>query len=125
MPDEPRTLHGESQIALMRAVWTTGGGTVEEIRAALPPEYQSSYKTIQTLLSRLAERGLLIRTPGTTARGPTGKIQYRPAISESDYLTESIERTLAEASPDARQAAITALIGRLDADGGKRKKRGK
>ena len=102
MGQEGRQLQGETQIALMRTLWRTGGGTVEDIRAALPEEYQSGYRTIQTLLNRLADRGLVIRTPGTTARGPTGKILYRPALTEDEYLTESIAQTLEGASPEAR-----------------------
>jgi predicted transcriptional regulator len=129
MGEEGRQLQGETQIALMRAVWRTGGGAVEDIRDALPEEYQSGYKTIQTLLNRLADRGLLIRTPGRTARGPSGKILYRPALTEEEYLTEAIARTLEEASPEARDVAVTNLIGRFEkrgrGKGRQHKKRGK
>jgi predicted transcriptional regulator len=112
MGDEGRVLYGENQIELMKAVWRIGGGTVEEIRAAMPAGYESAYTTTQTMLNRLAERGLLERTPGLTTRGPTGKIIYRPTMSEDEYLTESIERTLAGASPEARRLAIAQLVGR-------------
>jgi predicted transcriptional regulator len=116
MGDETRTLQGETQLAVMRAVWRTGGGTVDDIRAAMPADYGAGYNTVQTILNRLAERGLLLRTPGQTPRGPGGKIVYQAALSEGDYLAESIERTLADASPEARRLAITHLIGRLGAD---------
>ena len=112
--DDRRQVQGETQLALMRAVWRTGGGTVEEIRGALPEELQSGYKTIQTLLNRLVDRGLLARTPGQAARGPTGKITYRAVLSEDEYLMETIERTLEGASPEARHVAISQLIGRLE-----------
>ena len=114
MGDDDRILQGEIQTAMMRAVWRIGGGTVDDIRAALPADYRSAYNTAQTLLNRLAERGLLVRTPGQTPRGPTGKIVYEPALSEQDYLAESIERTLAAASPEARRVVITQLIDRFD-----------
>ena len=113
MTDESRQVQGVTQLAVMRAVWRTGGGTVDEIRDAMPEELQSGYKTIQTLLNRLAERGLLTRDPGRTARGPTAKITYRAAVTEEDYLAESIERALEGASPEARHLAITQLIGRF------------
>jgi len=113
MPDDSRQLQGATQLAVMRAVWRISGGTVDDVRNALPDELKSSYTTIQTLLNRLAERGLLLRDPGRTARGPTGKITYRPAITEEEYLAESIERTLEGASPEARHVAITNLLGRL------------
>jgi predicted transcriptional regulator len=113
MADDSRQLQGATQLAVMRAVWRTSGGTVDEVRNAMPDDLKSSYTTIQTLLNRLAERGLLVRDPGRTARGPTGKITYRPAISEEQYLTESIERALDGASPEARTIVISNLIGRL------------
>jgi predicted transcriptional regulator len=112
--DESRPLQGEIQTDIMKAVWRLGGGTVEEIRAALPAGYGGAYTTTQTVLNRLAARGLLARVPGRAARGPTGKIIYRPLISEQDYLADSIERTLAAASPEARRWALVHLIGRLD-----------
>jgi predicted transcriptional regulator len=125
MGEETRTLQGESQIAVMQAVWRIGGGTVDDIRNAMPAELQSGYNTVQTILNRLAERGLLVRTPGQTARGPSGKIVYNAALSEGDYVAESIERSLAAASPEARRLAITQLIGRLEDDDRPRRKKKK
>ena len=126
MGDDIRQPLGESQTEVMRAVWRTGGGTVDEIRSELPAAFQSSYTTVQTLLNRLAERGLLSRTRGQRARGPTAKIVYRPVISEEEYLAESIERTLDGATPQARRLALTRFIGRIDetdtGGGGKRRR---
>jgi predicted transcriptional regulator len=59
------------------------------------------------VLNRLAERGLLVRE----RRGNT--IYYRPRISEADYLSRTIQQTLAGASAEARQAALAQLFGSL------------
>jgi BlaI family transcriptional regulator, penicillinase repressor len=75
----------------------------------LPPRYQCAYTTVQTVLNRLAERGLLSRHKVGNA------IEYRPKLSEADYLSRSIARTLAGASSDARQTALARLIADLDA----------
>jgi predicted transcriptional regulator len=123
MGDDGRQLQGESQLEVMRAAWRIGEGTVEEIRSALPSELQSSYKTVQTLLNRLADRGLLSRTAGARPRGPTAKIVYRPLISEDEYLTESIERALDGASPEARDLALLRFVGRVDQEDARRKRR--
>jgi predicted transcriptional regulator len=120
---------GELQTQVMSAVWRLGNANVEQVRSALPPRYRGAYTTIQTVLNRLAERGLLSRHKGGSA------IEYRPRLSEAEYLSRSISQTLARASMDARQAALARLIGNLDegelADlqqlareiGGKRRKR--
>jgi predicted transcriptional regulator len=99
---------GELQTQIMSALWRLGNGTVEQVRSALPPRYRGAYNTIQTVLNRLAERGLLSRTKAGNA------IEYRPVVSEAEYLSRSISKTLAAASMDARQAALARLIGGLD-----------
>ena len=101
---------GELQTQIMSAVWRLGSGTVEQVRSALPPRYRGAYNTIQTVLNRLAERGLLSRQKAGNA------IEYRPVFSEAEYLSRSISQTLAGASMDARQAALARLIGGLDKD---------
>lgn len=107
MADDNR-ISGELQAQLMAAMWRLNAATVEQVRAELPPRYRGAYTTVQTVLNRLAERGLLSRHKVGNA------IEYRPRISEADYLSRSIARTLAGASSDARQTAIARLIADLD-----------
>lgn len=99
---------GELQTQVMSALWRLGSGTVEQVRSALPPRYRGAYNTTQTVLNRLAERGLLSRVKAGNA------IEYRPVFSEAEYLSRSITNALAAASMDARQAALARLIGGLD-----------
>jgi BlaI family transcriptional regulator, penicillinase repressor len=91
----------------MRLVWRRGPSTVEGIRRALPPKQRGAYTTVQTTLNRLAERGLLKRE----MRGKA--ITYSPALSEADYLANSLDHALRGASEEARRAALAALVGRL------------
>lgn len=101
---------GELQTQIMSVVWRLGSCTVEQARAALPSRYRGAYNTIQTVLNRLAERGLLSRHKAGNA------FEYRPTLSEADYLSRSISQTLAAASMDARQTALAQLLGQLDKD---------
>ena len=101
-------MQGELQAQLMAAAWRLGGGTVDELRAALSAEYHGGYTTVQTVLNRLATRGLLERVKH--GRG----FRYVPQLTEADYLTQTIKGTLAGASCGARQAALAQLIGKLD-----------
>ena len=113
MGDEAILLQGEVQLEVMKAVWRTGGGSVDDIRRSMPARYRGAYTTTQTVLNRLAERGLLRRTPGEAARGPTARIIYRPAIREEDYFEQSLEQALAGASREARRVAVSRLAERI------------
>lgn len=106
MPEQA-PLQGELQIQIMAALWRIESGTVEDVRMALPTRYRSAYNTVQTVLNRLTERGLLRRD----RRGAA--YVYTPAMSEAEYLTRSIKQSLAGASSDARETALAQLIGGL------------
>ena len=93
----------------MRAIWDLGEARVEEVRAALPSARRGAYTTVQTVLNRLAERGLLSRKRAGNV------IVYRPKISEVDYLARSVNQTLAGAPDEVRKAALANLVGGLDA----------
>jgi predicted transcriptional regulator len=105
---EPTPIQGDLQAQLMSALWRLSAGTVEQLRSALPARYRSAYSTVQTVLNRLAERGLLTRERRGNA------IVYRPKISEAAYLSRTIETTLAAASAEARQTVLARLVGTLD-----------
>lgn len=103
-------LQGELQIQIMQTVWRTGSGTVEEIRAALPARYRGAYNTVQTVLNRLSDRGLLTRRKN----GRT--VTYEATMDEAGYLSQSLKHTLAGASREAQNAALAALLGGMGPD---------
>ena len=105
---EPQLIQGDLQAHIMSVMWRLESATVEEVRTALPPRYRGAYTTTQTVLNRLAERGLLTRKRNRRA------IEYRPAISEADHVARSIARHLEAASNDARQTALARVIGELN-----------
>lgn len=99
---------GDLQTEVMNAVWKLGEATVDDVRAEQPPGGHSAYNTIQTVLNRLVERGLLSRD----RRGRA--FVYQPRLKESEYLAQSIGLRLAGASPDARRAALVNLVDDLE-----------
>ena len=109
MTDDSR-FSGELQTQLMAALWRLGAGTVEQVRAEVPPRYRGAYTTVQTVLNRLSERGLLSR------HRVDGMIEYRPVLSEADYLSRSIVTTLSGASVGARKTVLARLIAELEKD---------
>jgi len=100
-------IQGELQAQVMAALWRLGSGTVDQVRDELPSRYRGAYTTVQTVLNRLAERGLLDR-----ARNGRSFV-YEPRLTEAEYLSGSITRTLAGATADARQAALAQVLGAL------------
>jgi predicted transcriptional regulator len=103
-------VQGELQTQVMAVVWRLERATVDDVRRALPPRHRGAYTTIQTTLQRLYERRLLTRTKERHA------FVYAPALSEGEYLSLSIEQTLAGASREARHTALAQLIGKLRED---------
>jgi predicted transcriptional regulator len=99
---------GDLQTQVMAAVWKLGDATVEAVRAEQPRRGRSAYTTIQTVLNRLVDRGLLSRERQGRA------FVYRPRVEESEYLTRSIGERLAGASPTARRAALVNLVDDLE-----------
>ena len=99
---------GDLQTEVMAAAWRLGEATVEQVREQLPSRRRSAYNTIQTVMNRLVDRGLLRRE----RRGPA--YVYRPAMEESDYLARSIGKRLARATPGARRDALVSLVDGLE-----------
>ena len=87
----------------MRVLWATPSASVEEVRAAIPESRRGGYNTVQTVLNRLTERGLVSRIRNGRA------FSYSAAVSEADYLSKSMDNLLSGASTEARQAALTNL----------------
>ena len=92
----------------MRVIWANQEPLgVEEVRKGLPAGRRGAYTTVQTVLNRLAERGLLRREKVGIA------IRYSATVSEAEYVTGSLSRSLDGASKQARQAALASLVGGL------------
>ncbi|MCF2533298.1 BlaI/MecI/CopY family transcriptional regulator [Yinghuangia soli] len=107
MGEAPR-VQGELQAEIMTVLWRIGAGTVEQVRSGLPEGSAGAYTTIQTVLNRLAERGLLTR------ERERNTIVYRPAMSEADYVGGALTATLDSASSSARRLALARLVDRMD-----------
>jgi predicted transcriptional regulator len=99
---------GDLQIEVMNAVWRLGEATVDAVREQQPKRTRSAYTTVQTVLNRLVERGVLTRERKGRA------FVYRAKLGESEFLARSIGKRLAEASPDARRAALVNLVDELE-----------
>jgi predicted transcriptional regulator len=94
----------------MRVVWELGEATVEDVRAAQPASRRCAYTTVQTVMNRLLDRGLLERE----RRGKA--FVYRARYGESELLARSLDERLASVPAQARMAALLHLVDRLKHD---------
>lgn len=91
----------------MAAIWKLGEATVEDVRRSQPRRRQRAYTTLQTVMNRLVERGLLDRE----RRGRS--YLYRARFKEAAYISGRIRDQLAAASPAARRTALHTMVGDL------------
>ena len=103
-------LRGDLQTEIMTSVWTLGRATVQEVRARQPSRRRSAYNTIQTVMNRLVDRGLLLRERKGKA------YVYRPRYEQSDYVARAIGEHLTGVAPDTRKAALLTLVEELESD---------
>jgi BlaI family transcriptional regulator, penicillinase repressor len=91
----------------MAAVWNLGEASVDDVRGRLPRRRRSAYNTVQTVMNRLVERGLL-------ERQRQGRVfVYSACYDEAAYVWRAVSERLDEASPDARRATLQKLVGGL------------
>jgi predicted transcriptional regulator len=103
-------LRGSLQAEVMRTVWELSEATVDDVRAAQPRSRRAAYTTVQTVMNRLLERGLLERE----RRGKA--FVYRARYKESELVARSLRERLAGASADARRLAWLNLVEELEPD---------
>lgn len=103
-------LRGDLQVEIMQLVWQLGAATVDDVRDKQPQSRRPAYNTVQTVMNRLTERGLLKRERSGRA------YVYRPAYAEPEYLAQAMRERLAGASRETRQAALLNLIEGLDGE---------
>ena len=101
---------GGLQAEIMAVVWKLEQATVEEVRTQQPARRRSAYTTLQTVMNRLVDKGLLKRQ----RRGRA--FVYSARYDESEYLALSIRERLSDASPQARRDALVSLVDGLQGE---------
>src|SRR2546423_15591753 len=100
-------VRGDLQAEIMAAIWQLGEARVDDVRDRQPKGRRSAHNTIQTVMNRLGERGLLERE----RRGHA--FTYRARVREDEYLAHPNGERLADAPPTPRPAALAKPVVRL------------
>jgi BlaI family transcriptional regulator, penicillinase repressor len=103
---------GERELDIMQELWRLGTGTVTDVQAGLAGRGQElAYNTVQTMLNRLEEKGLVRRDFSDRAH------RYRPLVKEQAVAGKAI-RSLASRFFEGSAEALAARLveSELDAE---------
>lgn len=98
---------GELESAVMDLLWSAGDGlTVRQVMDAMAPDRPLAYTTVQTVMDRLARKGLLVRRLEGKANA------YLPARSREDHTAAAMQEALHRAGDT--QAALLHFVELID-----------
>ena len=99
---------GPLEAQVMAYFWNTESGTVRDVVEHLVRIHPVAYNTVLTVMTRLAEKGLL-------ARAPHGKTySYHAARSRVEFLGEMSGQIVDELLTDFGEVAITQFLTRME-----------
>lgn len=89
-PNKPgiQAVLGELESQIMNWLWRNGEGTVRDVQNGLNAEPEPAYTTIMTVMSRLAQKGLLTKTKRSHA------FLYRPAMTKPQFQKNLMRKVM-------------------------------
>ena len=103
-------LLGELELDVMRIVWGRGSMTVRDMLEALTETRPLAYTTVMTVMSRLADKGLLM----VNKQGKT--YHYYPAYSREEFEAQAVSRVVQSLITDfGGEVAISQFVEQLSA----------
>jgi predicted transcriptional regulator len=88
----------------MRLLWAEKRSTVKKVHRLLTQQREIAYTTVMTTMSRLAEKGVLIRHREGLA------YVYTPAISETEFVSMIVSQVLDGLLSDYSDMAIDYMV---------------
>jgi predicted transcriptional regulator len=79
---------GPLETEIMQLLWKEQTGTVKKVHKSLQQRRDIAYTTVMTTMSRLAEKGVLLRSREGLA------YVYRPAITETEFIVMVVQQVL-------------------------------
>jgi predicted transcriptional regulator len=79
-----------SQVEVMQILWAQGPLKVREVYDQIAAKRRVAYTTVMTTMSRLADKGLLLRDQ----RGRGRDIIYSATLNEREFVTRAVQEML-------------------------------
>ncbi len=94
----------EAEMEVLKALWKSGGGTVREVAEALSAKKARAYTTLQTLLKRLEDKGVVAVEKGSVPH------VYRAAVSRHGLVKVRLKALAEDLCDGAAGPLVLALV---------------
>lgn len=98
---------GDLEADIMKIIWSLDRASVRDVYEQLRPEKKLAYTTVMTIMSRLAEKGLLSKESQGNA------FIYSPTISESDFIQLVVTEVIDGLMEEFAEPAMSHLVDKL------------
>jgi|SRR5215208_7093665 len=105
---EPEPQLGELEAAIMQIIWPQEEVTVRSVWQALQPTRPLAYTTVMTVMSRLAQKGIL------TTRKQGRTYHYKAAVSPQQFVEQQAHRAVQDVIDNFGEVAIAQFLRALD-----------
>jgi predicted transcriptional regulator len=99
-----RKILGDLETDIMEIVWARGEITVRQVYEQLKAQREIAYTTVMTVMSRLAEKGLLEKIKEGAA------YMYRAASSREEFTRSTVKKIINELLADFTAPAISQFV---------------
>ncbi|MCI0617823.1 BlaI/MecI/CopY family transcriptional regulator [bacterium] len=99
-----RKILGELEAQIMEIIWSRGEVTVRQVHEKLESKRGIAYTTVMTVMSRLAEKGLLRQIRSGMA------FVYQPVYSKEEFMQGSVKKILRGLVQDFSEPAIHQFV---------------
>ena len=103
-----RKILGDLEADIMQIVWSKPQTTVRQVFGILKANRKIAYTTVMTVMSRLADKGLLQKTKAGNA------FVYRATASEEDFTKSTVKKVISELLADFTAPAISQFVDSIE-----------
>lgn len=106
MKNSPLPAATDAELKVLEALWQRGEATIRDLRDTLYPDGgESKFATVQKLLARLAEKGLVRRHKTDAANW-----LYRPLVAREDLIGGELRRVADSLGGNSMTPLLTHLV---------------
>jgi predicted transcriptional regulator len=103
-------IFGDLEREIMTILWRDGSGTVRSVRTQIAPCHRLAYTTVQTLLARLTQKGILTQRAPNVRHSSRGAV-YTPIVTRAALMAQAIHRLQDElGATDAERRQLAEVL---------------